>query len=135
MKYLALLIFLFAVTSTTRAQDCGEKLKQTLLLRATADQEARKALQATPPSKNALDVALKTDADNTKYMRQVLAQCGWPKKSVVGADAAKAAWLLTQHADMDPQYQVLAAQQMKHAVLAKEAEPWILRCSLTAIAG
>jgi hypothetical protein len=126
MKHLAFLIVLLAVTSATHAQDCGQKLKQGLLQRATADQEARKALQATPTSKEALNAAFQTDADNTKYMRRVLAQCGWPKKSVVGPDAAKAAWLLTQHADMDPQYQVLAAQQMKYAVLAKEAEPWDL---------
>ncbi|GGA13580.1 DUF6624 domain-containing protein [Dyella caseinilytica] len=126
MKYVAYLIVLFAVASATHAQDCGQKLKQELLQRATTDQQVRNALQASPTSKDALDATLKTDADNTAYMRRVLARCGWPKKSVVGPEAAKAAWLLTQHADMDPQYQVLAAQQMKYAVLAKEAEPWDL---------
>ena len=55
-------------------------------------------------------------------MRTVLAKCGWPERSEVGKKAAHAAWLLTQHADMDPQYQVLAAQQMKYAVLGGEAD-------------
>jgi hypothetical protein len=66
------------------------------------------------------------DAENTAFMRALLARCGWPKQSVVGESAATAAWLLTQHADMDPEYQVLAAQQMKYAVMAKEASAWNL---------
>ncbi len=81
---------------------------------------------ASPESKEALDAVLRIDAENTAYMRRVLAQCGWPKKSIVGPEAAKAAWRLTQHADMDPEYQVLAARQLKYAVLSKEAEPWDL---------
>src|SRR5690606_29334846 len=56
----------------------------------------------------------------------ILAKCGWPKRSEVGEQAAKAAWRLTQHADMDPEYQILASRQLKYAVLAKEAEPWDL---------
>lgn len=59
-------------------------------------------------------------------MRSVLARCGWPKRSEVGEEAAKAAWRLTQHADMDPEYQVLAARQLKYAVLSGEATAWDL---------
>lgn len=66
---------------------------------------------------------LRLDTGNAGFMRSILASCGWPEQSTVGEEAAKAAWLLTQHADMDPQYQVLAGQQMKHAVLAGEADP------------
>ena len=59
-------------------------------------------------------------------MRRTLARCGWPKRSVVGPEAAKAAWRLTQHADMDPEYQVVASRELKYAVFANEAEPWDL---------
>ncbi|MCH6483057.1 hypothetical protein MMG85_05705 [Pseudoxanthomonas sp. LH2527] len=103
--------------------ECAEAtLRSELLQRRDADQSARNELTASPGSGEALDKVLEVDADNTKFMRGILAACGWPKRSMVGEDAAKAAWLLSQHADMDPQYQVLAGQHMKQAVLAGEAD-------------
>lgn len=104
------------------AQDCAsDSLRQELLQRKELDQEGRAGLMASPDSKAALENVLRMDRENTQYMRSVLADCGWPKRSEVGEEAAKAAWLLTQHADMDPQYQVLASQQLKWAVLSGEA--------------
>jgi hypothetical protein len=123
-RYLLLATMAAAWASSSFAQDCTPAaLRSELTERAERDQDARKALFASPGSKKLNDEVLRIDADNTSFMRSVLAECGWPKQSVVGEEAATAAWLLTQHADMDPQYQVLAAQQMKHAVLAKEASP------------
>lgn len=109
------------------AQDCTpSSLQRELLQRKEADQTARKTLAVSSQSEEALNETLRIDAENTTYMRAVLEKCGWPRKSAVGEQAAKAAWLLTQHADMDPQYQVLATQQLKYAVLGKKAEPWDL---------
>lgn len=104
------------------AQDCAsDSLRHELLQRRELDQEGRAELMANPESKTALENVLRIDRENTRYMRSVLANCGWPNRSEVGEQAAKAAWLLTQHADMDPQYQVLASQQLKWAVLSDEA--------------
>ena len=112
---------------TAAAQDCApNSLQRELLQRAEAAQTARNALSASPQSEETLNQTLHIDAENTAYMRTVIAKCGWPKKSAVGEKAAKAAWLDTQNADMDPQYQVIAAQQLKYAVLSKEAAPWDL---------
>ena len=109
------------------AQDCAsDVLKGELLQRNEADQAARNRLSAEPQSKEALDRVLEIDRDNTAYLRRVLASCGWPRRSEVGAQAAKSAWRMTQHADMDPHYQVLAAQQLKYAVLGGEADAWDL---------
>lgn len=106
------------------ADDCDpSRIKEELIARSILDQEARRALMASPNEKELSHRALRVDTDNTDYMRSLLATCGWPKRSLVGEEAAKAAWLLTQHADMDPQHQVAAARLMKHAVLAKEADP------------
>ena len=103
--------------------ECAETtLRSELLQRRDADQSARNDVTASPESGEALDKVLEVDADNTKFMRSILAQCGWPERSTVGEDAAKAAWLLSQHADMDPQHQAMAAQHMKQAVLAGEAD-------------
>lgn len=123
MKIHALLVALALVNSSAFARDCGAGLRSDLLARFQQDQAVRRALSAAPGSKAAQDAALRTDSSNTAFMREVLASCGWPKRSELGEDAARAAWLLTQHADMDPEYQVLAARQLKYAVLAKEAEP------------
>lgn len=109
-------------SASALALDCSSaSLQRELQQRREKDQLARQALIASPQSKTALNRALRTDAENTAYMRALIAKCGWPKQSVVGEAAAMAAWLLTQHADMDPQFQVLAAQQMKYAAIAKEA--------------
>lgn len=117
--FLAALFFWPAISL---AQDCAsDALRHELLQRKELDQEGRAELMASPDSKAALENILRIDRENTEYMRSVLASCGWPKRSEVGEQAAKAAWLLTQHADMDPKYQVLASQQLKWAVLSDEA--------------
>jgi len=77
-------------------------------------------------SREANDAALAVDADNTAWMRSVLDRCGWPKRSLVGEDGATSAWLLVQHADMQPEFQVTAAREMKYAVFAGEADGWRL---------
>ncbi len=121
---LPLVLAVLATAAPSFAGDCtADALRKELTERAAEDQSARAALLASPGSNEVGDRVLRIDADNTAFMRSVLAECGWPRQSVVGEDAATAAWLLTQHADMDPQYQAMAAQAMKYAVLAKEASP------------
>lgn len=123
------MIRLFAVlmifgSTFTWAQDCApEPLQSELLRRQDIDQVARKRLMDAPESQDALTHTLQVDRENTAFMREMIAKCGWPKQSAVGERAAKAAWMLTQHADMDPEYQVMAARLLKGAVLAKEANP------------
>lgn len=122
----AMAVLLLAVAAgwppVAQAQDCSPaSLRSELIRRAAVDQHARAQLLADPRSQEAHARVLQADQDNTAYMRSVLARCGWPRRSEVGDQAATAAWLLTQHADMDPQYQVIAGQQMKTAVHAGEA--------------
>ncbi|MCC8364399.1 hypothetical protein LK996_15105 [Lysobacter sp. A6] len=110
------------LSSSALAVDCTPAaLREALATHANADQAARKALMANPSDKNALDIALRTDRDNTAWMREVVAQCNWPKQSEVGKEGAMHAWLMAQHADMSPDFQVAAAAAMKEAVLAGEA--------------
>jgi Family of unknown function (DUF6624) len=45
------------------------------------------------------------DADNLTWLKDVVAEVGWPGRSIVGQDGAHAAWLLAQHADRDPAFQ------------------------------
>ncbi len=61
------------------------------------------------------------DADNLRWLREVVAAHGWPARSLVGADGANAAWLLAQHADRDPGFQRQCLDLMTEAVGRGEA--------------
>ncbi len=64
----------------------------------------------------------RVDADNTAWMKQVIATHGWPGRSLVSQDGAKAASLLAQHADMDRGFQKQALVLLETAVAKGEAE-------------
>lgn len=91
----------------------NEDLRTELLRRVAVDQEAR----------HALDTAAMTAADgeNLPWLRQVVADVGWPGKSLVGEDGAHAAWLLAQHADRDPAFQRRCLDLLTAAVERGEA--------------
>jgi Family of unknown function (DUF6624) len=97
-------------------------LRKELLHRVEVDQKARLALIGwskkngnngagrLPAAKKAEYAKLaaavrKIDTDNTKWLRGIVKQHGWPGKSLVGKDGAKSAWLLVQHADADRTFQ------------------------------
>jgi len=61
------------------------------------------------------------DAENTKWLADVVAQRGWPGRSLVGADGAEAAWVLVQHADADTAFQVRMLPFVERAYRAGEA--------------
>jgi hypothetical protein len=59
-------------------------------------------------AKGAYEIAVrmgKVDEANRLRMQAVVAKHGWPGKSLVGADGARAAWLFVQHADSDVAFQ------------------------------
>jgi hypothetical protein len=56
-------------------------------------------------------------------MKTIVAEQGWPGRSLVGEDGAAAAWLLVQHADLDVDFQERCLTLMEAAVEAGEARP------------
>lgn len=96
-----------------------------LKTRTQVDQEARQALvefMAGNSAQGGLDLGkmdaakkkqfeeiskkLKTiDQDNTRWLTQVVDKHGWLGVSQVGKEGAGLAWLLVQHADLDPKFQ------------------------------
>jgi len=80
----------------TRDQD----LRAELLRRAERDQAARQEIGA-----EAHEGMTRVDGENLPWLKQVVADSGWPGRSAVGEDGADAAWLLVQHADRDPGFQ------------------------------
>jgi hypothetical protein len=63
------------------------------------------------------------DRANTEWLKGVVAEHGWPKISQVGEKAANQAWLLVQHADHDPVFQLEALRLMEPLVAQREVAP------------
>lgn len=113
-----------AVTATAARQD--ETLRRELLTRADADQAVRLALitkQQHGLTPDSLDIArvIAVDTANTAWLRQIIAERGWPGKILVGADGANAAFLFVQHADRDTAFQAAALPLLERAYAAGEA--------------
>lgn len=66
---------------------------------ARVDQAMRAAMFAEghSPTEAERQAMAAKDAEHTEAMRAILAQVGWPGRSLVGPDGAKAAFLLVQH--------------------------------------
>ena len=89
------------------AEPTNVELRQELLDRMQCDQEARKT--ATP------DQWEKVDRDNQQWLKGVIAEFGWPGKSLVGRDGAHAAWVIAQHANLDRPFQLQCLELMNAA--------------------
>lgn len=61
-----------------------------------------------------------TDHANTEALKAIVRQQGWPRRSAVGDVAADQAWLIVQHADRDPVFQLTALRLMEPMVTSGE---------------
>lgn len=95
----------------------NDDLAAELRRRAARDQEARTAHVV---GGDWTEVAA-VDADNTAWLKGVIAEHGWPGTSLVGKAGADAAWLIAQHADRDPQFQQQALDLVAAAADVGEA--------------
>jgi uncharacterized protein (TIGR03067 family) len=116
------------------AKDPG--LRKELLARMKADQDFRHEVEErfgsrhpirTEEGKREFQALIEkgkaVDRDNTAWLKGVVDKHGWPGKSLVGSDGALAAFLLVQHADLDPAFQKKCLGLMAEAVKNKEASP------------
>jgi hypothetical protein len=90
-------------------------LRAELLRRMEKDQAARAAGDG--------DTWEQADAENLPWLKQLVAEIGWPGRSVVGEDGASAAWLLAQHADCDPGFQRHCLDLLTVAAAARVRRP------------
>jgi hypothetical protein len=94
-----------------------------LIARMDRDQQVRSEMRPGPVSDDLLERLSAVDADNTAWLTTVLDARGWPRRSDVGEMAARAAWLLAQHADRDVALQRRCLGLLEEAVRDGEADP------------
>lgn len=92
-------------------------LRAELLHRAQQDQAARGIAEPE------WEMVASVDAENLAWLKEVIADVGWPGRSMVGEDGAHAAWLLAQHADRDPAFQRRCLDLVTEAATCGEASP------------
>ena len=116
----------------TSSDDFGRALEQ----RTLADQMTRHAqdwghgVMATAPELSPVGLAIlkarmgmetaRIDHANTEWLKAQVAKHGWPTISDVGEEASLNAWLLAQHADADPVFQLDALRLMEPLVAEDE---------------
>lgn len=127
MKKLALLFCLlwFARAAEPRADEVT-KARADLEAMLKTDQAQRLGVMTLEKEKgrNAPEIAelwrkqKMADDHNIRRLEEIIAAHGWPKRSVFGAEAANAAFLILQHADISFQKKYVAL--CRDAVAAKE---------------
>jgi hypothetical protein len=55
------------------------------------------------------------DDRNRRRLKEIIAQHGWPGKTLVGRDGTNAAWLIAQHSDLDREFQRRCLRLMEAA--------------------
>lgn len=63
------------------------------------------------------------DGDNTAWLKADIAANGWYRISSTGAASDNAAWLLSQHADRNPEFQREVLAILEPLVALKETSP------------
>lgn len=82
----------------------GEKINLAL------DQEKRKEIMDARQA--IIRACVSIDRNNTHWLKNVVKRYGWPTTSLVGKEGSEEAWLLVQHADLDPAFQRLCLDLM-----------------------
>jgi hypothetical protein len=108
----------------TPAAAMNQELRDELLARMAEDQAVRTGI--APPGDDRTPEELfgqmdSVDRQNTTRMHEILEEHGWPGWSLVGEDGSTAAWVLVQHADLEPEFQELALAYLMGAVAAEDA--------------
>jgi hypothetical protein len=64
-----------------------------------------------------------TDSANLVFIRDLVQRIGWPDSARFGGDASRAAFVLVQHADSDPDFQAQMLPVLDSVVKRGEASP------------
>ena len=94
----AFIILLISFAASGAEQDENEISDPELRLELLEMMDRDQAMRAGPYN-------AEIDHQNTARLKEIIGDSGWPTIKMVGRDGSKAAWLLAQHADHDPEFQ------------------------------
>jgi hypothetical protein len=127
VRAFASLVLLAAACATGRtAGGIDSALQRELLARRATDQGIRDTMVALLQAGGAFDTSIarrmmQVDSANTAWLKGIVADRGWPRRSVVGEEGANAAFLIVQHAVQDTAFQAAALALMERAAADSEA--------------
>lgn len=64
-----------------------------------------------------------TEEERRARLKEIIDEHGWPTYDLVGQEGEDAAWLIAQHADLDPEFQAEALELLRAAVEDGQASP------------
>jgi len=68
----------------------------------------------------------KVHEQNNSRIMEIVSNIGWPTENIVGEDGSEAAWLIVQHANLEPEFQKKCLKLLRAAVENGEANSWHL---------
>jgi hypothetical protein len=99
-------------------------LRDELLARIAADDATRARLAADGSLFEGYHPEMEAvHRDNAARLRAIVAEIGWPGRTLVGEDGASAAWRILQHAIGDPALMRAMLPLVEAAAAAGEADP------------
>ncbi len=106
----------------------NERLREELLSMREIDISTRAKLVETGEldDKEYHPVMRSVHEGNNKRIKEIIEEFGWPLESDVGTDGSEAAWLIVQHAVLEPELQEECINLLKRAVEKGEAKGWFL---------
>jgi hypothetical protein len=111
----------------------NEGLRAELVAMRDADQAEVKASMVAPDK----PIAPWKGAERARRLKEIIQENGWPTISQVGAAGAAGAWIVVQHDDEDPQFQMNCVPLIRAAAAAGEAQLKHMACltdrALTAV--
>lgn len=110
-----------AAHEAKEAKVADQALRAELLALVQEDQDVRDAVIANMTDPAVQARMKEVDRKTTARLEEVIAKHGWPGTSLVGEEAAHAAWLLVQHADADRAFQKHCLALIEKAANAGEA--------------
>jgi hypothetical protein len=63
---------------------------------------------------------------NSARLREIIAEHGWPGRSLVGEDGAEAAWFIVQHSIGEPEFMRSAVALLEQSAAQRESPVWHL---------
>ena len=126
MQVVASLLVTLAIAAPAQAASVCTSYADELAIMVEAAEAVRSRVDYLAPPEDPLAARRLAqlelvERDNAARLASLMAACGWPRRSVEGAQAARSAWLVAQQRGEDLAFQRQVVRQLELAALDGEA--------------